>query len=502
MASVAEANGKFRSSLGETFETDLMQRLLARKEPLIDLAIASYCDNADILEALWRSGDKTIKIAIATNTFKRGFIGLPATDFEEACSDPVLVRAVFENPSMAHGGLANFLERSENFKSLSDEGWLSGLYYALRNPVLRSVPEEDRFSDDGYLDYSRRRPFGAAWKLLILLEATDRHAAILSDAFLNIAVFSPPYEEMLKARGKLKVQGSVADLSPERLAEFSERYERGTRLYLDYVFHKWRDTEPLSDEEDDKWPKNRGFIRQGVAAGAAREGYRKNVVAYLRDHPDKWVRAGYYTTFEFADEKNVRSAYDKDGAFFTEHGVYNKALYRNTPVGRSFRVLVDKKSENEWKDFSDDQMRRSIDDHWAMRLWKENPLVYPHPEDDLDALEPLPFKREKDESVLEFMERRADALKDQNDARLAQISTWLKDAPQEPQRVLPLIGKLVASLHSEVQMCVTTLETAFEDTAAKRRLALAELAAELKQTKHLVIIAAIAIAVMFYLFRH
>jgi hypothetical protein len=474
MTSVAERKEKFRPSISDTFEKELMQRLLARQEPLIDLAIASYCDNAEVLEALWRSGDQTIKVAIATNTFRRGFAGLPTTTFEEVCNDPALVRAVFENPSMVPESLANFLERSENFKSLSDEDWLSGLHAALRNPVLKSVPEEDQFSDDGYLDYSRRRPFGVAWELLVVLEATDRHAAILSDAFLNIAVFSPPYEEMLKAEGKLKAQNSLTELSPKRLAEFSERYERGTRLYLDYVFHKWRDTKPPSDEEG-KWPTDRGFIRQGLAAGAARVGYQKNVVAYLRDHPDKWVRAGYYTTFQFADETSVRSAYDKDGAFFTEHAVYNKALYRNTPVGRSFSALVGVKLGGEWKDFSDDQMRRSIYHHSAMRFWKENPLVYPHPDDDLDALQSPPFKQEKDETVLEFMWRRADALKQQNDARLSQISTWLQEAPQEPQRVLPLIAELVASLYSEVQMCVTTLETAFEDTAGKRRLALASL---------------------------
>jgi hypothetical protein len=151
-------------------------------------------------------------------------------------------------------------------------------------------------------------------------------------------------------------------------------------------------------------------------------------------------------------------------------------------------------------------MRRGIYHQKAIALRKENPLVYPHPEDDLDALQPPPFKREKDESILEFTWRRR-RIKQQNDARLSQISTWLEEAPQEPQRVLPLIAELVASLHSEVQLCVTTLETAFEDTAGKRRLTLAALATELKQTKNLVAFAAIALAIMllaimFYFSRH
>jgi hypothetical protein len=128
--------------------------------------------------------------------------------------------------------------------------------------------------------------------------------------------------------------------------------------------------------------------------------------------------------------------------------------------------------------------------------------VYPHPEDDLDALRPPPSNREKDESISDFMWRRADELKQQNNAQLSQISTWLKEAPQEPQRVLPLIAELIASLHSEVQMCVTTLETALQSTSGKRRLALSELAAEVKDTKRLVVIAAIALAVIMIYLKH
>jgi hypothetical protein len=456
MATVAAVKRSPRFSFSTTFKENLMQQLLTRQETLIDLAIATYCDSPDVLQTLWQSGDKTIKLAIAANTHRQGFAGLPTASFTQVCSDPDLFRAVFKNPSMALGGLTNFLERSGDFSSISDEEWLTCLPYAVRNPVLQSKPEDDPFADTGYLHYLDGRAFGAAWTLLIVLDATDRHAAILSDAFLSIAVFAPPYDEMLKAAG-VPIADPTGEPSIGKFSEFSEQYEQGTRLFLDYVFNKWSDTSPPSDEEGDKWPTARGFIRQGVAAGAAREGFNKYLTAYLRDHPDKWVRAGYYTTFGFADETSVRSAYDKDGAFFTEHAVYNKTLYRNTSAGRSFRLLVKERSGNEWKDFSDDQMRRRIYHHSAMRLWKENPLVYFHPEDDLDALEPPPFKREKDESVPEYMWRRADARKQQNDSRLSQIATWLRDAPQEPQHALPLIAKLIASLHGDVQTRITLL---------------------------------------------
>jgi hypothetical protein len=154
--------------------------------------------------------------------------------------------------------------------------------------------------------------FSAAWKLLIVLDATDRNAALLRDAFLSIAVFSPPYDEMLKAAGV-----PTAKPTGER-SELSEKYDQGKRLYLDYVSHKWSDTSPPSDEEGDKWPTDRAFIRR-------------------------------------------------------------------------------------------------------------------------------------------FVQRRADELRQRDDAQLSQIATWLRDAPQEPQRVLPLIAKLIASSHSDVQTCITIL---------------------------------------------
>jgi hypothetical protein len=121
------------------------------------------------------------------------------------------------------------------------------------------VPEDDPFADDGYEQYLQGRAFSAVWKLLIVLDATDRHAAILSDVFLSIAVFSAPYDEMLKAAG-VPAAELTGELSIGKLLDFSEKYDQGTRLYLDYVFHKWSDTSPPSD----KWHGRRAQHVQGL----------------------------------------------------------------------------------------------------------------------------------------------------------------------------------------------------------------------------------------------
>jgi hypothetical protein len=280
----------------------------------------------------------------------------------------------------------------------------------------------------------------------------------VSDAFVNIAVFSPPYEELTKEK-------SVAG---ESLAQFSERHELGMCTYVQHVLAKWAEPpDSTSEMGDEKYGTSRGFIRMGIAAGAARQGpYYKNLIAIVRDNPDKWTRAGYYTTFQFADEAGVQAAFKRDGTFFTEHAVYNKALYLDTPAGRIFRAMVGHRSGPEWEHFSDDQMRRSVFDAWARRLWNENPTMHPHPDDDLDALNPPASKRERDETLSDFMYRRAEELKALNEARLSQIKSWLKETPNEPQRVYPLMFRMIESLPRDVRDCMTMLAETQEARAA------------------------------------
>jgi hypothetical protein len=88
MATVAAVKGGPHFLFSTTFEEKLTQQLLTRQEPLIDLAIATHCDSPDVLQTLWQSGDKTIKLAIATNTHRKGFAGLPPASFTQICSDP------------------------------------------------------------------------------------------------------------------------------------------------------------------------------------------------------------------------------------------------------------------------------------------------------------------------------------------------------------------------------------------------------------------------------
>ena len=79
---------------------------------------------------------------------------------------------------------------------------------------------------------------------------------------------------------------------------------------------------------------------------------------------------------------------------------------------------------------TDDQARREQSIESRAAKWfgregppRENPLVHPHPEDDLDALNLKTVKQEANETTSDFVQRRADELKQRNDAQLSQIAT-------------------------------------------------------------------------------
>jgi hypothetical protein len=82
-------------------------QLMTRGEPLIDLAVATYCDQHEPLVSLWKSGDETVRAAIVRNTVRRGFTGLPTENIVELFSDDQLTAAILMNPSIPHEALAN-----------------------------------------------------------------------------------------------------------------------------------------------------------------------------------------------------------------------------------------------------------------------------------------------------------------------------------------------------------------------------------------------------------
>ena len=70
------ASKKNRRLFEEVFEDAVLQQLVNRADPLIKFGIACDSDDNDTLASLWRSGHRALQLAIAGNSFRRGFAGL------------------------------------------------------------------------------------------------------------------------------------------------------------------------------------------------------------------------------------------------------------------------------------------------------------------------------------------------------------------------------------------------------------------------------------------
>ena len=74
----------------------------------------------------------------------------------------------------------------------------------------------------------------------------------------------------------------------------------------------------------------------------------------------------------------------------------------------------------------------------------------PPSDDELDDLHIELPKRERDESLADYLMRRSDDITRQTDAQLHQVNNWLSANPQQPQRIWSLIARLTATLHKEI----------------------------------------------------
>lgn len=341
---------------------EVANALMARKHPLIDLGLALFTSEPNALALLWKRNDRPLRLAIASNTIRSGFAGLLGLDWEEVSDDTALCKAIFANPSMSGtdvfvGGIAEFLERSYCFKTISDEAWIKCLHLALRHPLFHEAPQ---ISPHDALDNDRRRayrPFVAAWNLLASLEPTHEAAVAIGAAFADMAVLPLKEREFLeRAFDKWKKQSSVDE-----------------------------DQGPSSDLHADANPWC--WVRYGIAAGAVnkagswgtvpRSGSVSSDHVWMRSHPDKWVRAGAYGASSHWSLMEIDAAFERDGDMFLGQALRNDSVYQLKPVRRHFVKLLET--------IVDYQTREDGLEWWINRsrfLWRNDPEHYPHPDSD------------------------------------------------------------------------------------------------------------------------
>ncbi len=369
------------SSDRQSFSPDFLRTLLARGEPLIDLATATYADDHDILLELWARDDRALRLAIAENRYRLGFVGLDLMDV--LCSDDKeLISVTLENPSMSSPALALVLTREKPLDQLTDEQWLVAASTIARSPVIRLKRSfKDLFEVDGWNSIQREEVFRAAWRLPHHLEPTKANATLLERLLGATAYFAIPltdygYDLASKSKGH------------DRMREVDE----AAALFVQTMFQKWRrenmpgGATPLGKFE----PDYHSGVRTVIAAAAAKRGRFDE----LCSSEDLSVRLGYYREGQKWTPEAIRTAYERDGKDFLMEAVGNAAFHAHLELRVAVKACIDSYGQDGDSSHTGFEVRQNLKKWWHDRglvLWRTDRLQYPHPGRDQDAKDETPF---------------------------------------------------------------------------------------------------------------
>lgn len=158
--------------------------LLKRNLPLINLGLAQYAFNSEIISHLYNNEDKAIKIAALTNKENRWLTEeiIKKILFKE---DEDFQIALLSHPNVNLKILENLYEKKEIFSDLDEKNWQALIYFSSENQQIRIHPYRDYEPwDPCVLRYDRI--INAAWKLADKVKTTREWAAILSKLLSDI----------------------------------------------------------------------------------------------------------------------------------------------------------------------------------------------------------------------------------------------------------------------------------------------------------------------------
>lgn len=280
--------------------------LLARRDRLLDLTLAEFCQHAETARALFfrEPADETLRGLILSNTRLAGSAlmwGFPHCLFasEEATFAyfgqiaPDERAALFTNPSLSDEFLEAFLSLGPPWQAMEPQQRLLALRNLAGNEKLQQSPDTRDFYD-GWGYYMAGKPFSAAWALIERLEPsadTARHLSVL-------------------------LRDLPADCSDT--AQISDALGR------------WQTPPDESDKEAQENSKGRLSACQMVRQAGARllaSDYKSDTQELL-DSQDVAIRCGAYEGARKLSEEAIEAAVKRDGDLARVHLVRNENLWR------------------------------------------------------------------------------------------------------------------------------------------------------------------------------
>ncbi|WP_306223816.1 hypothetical protein [Bosea beijingensis] len=333
----------------------LIERLVGRNDPLIDLGLARFTTNDRVLEPLWERGD-VVRMALLTNRFQ---IFKPRTaDLSSILKTGSrdLVHGMMTNPTMPPDWLAAVIS---NRLGLSDEAWWNATTSAIMNPRLREKREADTF-DEQIEVWEHEKPINAVWDLYLTAEPTPKWANALINAAPIPFILSLPERFM----PDMKTEEGREDWKKTA----TRRHEAYRELLWKAAEEKWID--PAGLEKEDKLSAF-AWARRAFAEAYVRSAYAHDDRMRIANHRDQAFRIGYYQGATVDPSWPVDEYIERDGLVFLDAISNNNSLYlkTNCEIQRDVRAAARRLETNH------DDIQGTMKFRLA-RMAKEDPQRY------------------------------------------------------------------------------------------------------------------------------
>ena len=390
---IKEKAGESTEYYHDPFPEGLISKLKDRNELLINLAIAEFTADSEILKELFNAHNKALRVAVLANQYRDADVfdqlsWITEAQFKELCTGPEEeIAAYFSNRRLRAEALANVYLRKGLYAELSDAQWQLIIAYAVENPDVTEPHEEERFSVDGWSEYEKNLPWQAVWTLLDTLPNTVANAAFLSRAYERIeftlptGVLKSENEQAPKEPQTNVPESAEEDTVWKETREFAKRVDNATIKWLSRLFNKWLGSNSKDPHAFDSKKEESFYFRvlRETISYQVTSAEHGSVLDFLRNHSDTYVRRGFYRGFEPDEVEELDKCFAKDGKHFLEAAVENETLYRKEPAAirsRLYHLVWWEAKECKDLDFEDRQMLRSSFDGIANALSSKDPNVY------------------------------------------------------------------------------------------------------------------------------
>jgi hypothetical protein len=358
-----------------------LQKLLARRDGFIDLAIALYGDDPPVLRELWKRGDNALRRAILTNQNRdRNFgcdgmldflgKGEELLAFFKVASEGDIWTLV-TNQTLGGRALEAIFARQRVFADLPVDQWRTIAVWALQNPNLHRPTEKGPYADP---DSSAREQ---AMSLLLELPVEAKWAGGFESGLAKFKDLNIPIEAP-----KGIFEGSMR--------KFTEWKYGATREFLETIFERWTPDEVASEgaEEKEFYHPFRD-LRMSIAALVPN--YDDELRRWVESYPDKWVQIGSAKTKCFRAPDEFQEWFDRHGWDLLMNVEGNRFLHlrNNAVVVEKVRSIVqfagEERAERDGVDLENMEFTRSQWMHAADRFHEEEPNHYFAWDDDIDG---------------------------------------------------------------------------------------------------------------------